>query len=359
MKSRFMKIISLLTFAFLLSANLSFQVAARPRVVTGPVQLPGNKIQQFAQPLPIPEAAGGTIQTIIDHGSEIYMRMVELRANILPPSFKPANGLPYAGTAVFSYRVSEDEILPLTNVDTYVNPLIIASRGTPTTIRYINNLTTKIINWRAWTDVSLHSAFHQATDTEMPTSGDTTHYEGPVLAVPHLHGGEVPALVDGGPEAWFASNVPGPDTSIQYQQRGPAYYSKDGAEENEAIYTYPNTQEAAPLWFHDHLLGGTRLNATFSGLAGGYALTDPDLELPDGLLPVGLDINGNGIFNPANEVTIPLVIQDRMFDTNGELFFPTKGVNPEHPYWVPEFVGDTIVVNGKAWPYLNVDQQRY
>jgi spore coat protein A len=26
---------------------------------------------------------------------------------------------------------------------------------------------------------------------------------------------------------------------------------------------------------------------------------------------------------------------------------------------VPEFVGDTIVVNGKVWPYLNVDQKRY
>ncbi|MGB4588393.1 MAG: multicopper oxidase domain-containing protein [Clostridiaceae bacterium] len=359
MKSRLIKIVSFLTFTFLLSANLSYLAIATPRAVTGPVQFPGNKIQQFAQPLPLPDAAGGTIQTIIDDGSTIPMRMVEVRADILPPSFKPANGLPYAGTAVFSYRVSENEVEPLTKVNTYVNPLIIASRGTPTSIRYINNLTTNIINWRAWTDASLHSAFHQAADTEMPISGDTKHYEGPVLAVPHLHGGEVPALVDGGPEAWFASDVPGPDTSTPYLKQGPAYYSKDGAAENEAIYTYPNTQEAAPLWFHDHLLGGTRLNATFSGLAGGYALTDPDLVLPDGLLPVGLDVNGNGTMDNANEVTIPLVIQDRMFDTNGELFFPTKGINSEHTYWVPEFVGDTIVVNGKAWPYLNVDQQRY
>lgn len=359
MKNRFLKIFSLLIFAFLLSTNLFFHVAAAPRTLVGPVQLPGNKIQQFAQPLPT--VSGGNIQLIVDDGSEIQMRMVELRSKILPPSFKPANGFPYSGTAVFSYRVTENDetIEPLTLVDTYVNPLIIASRGTPTTIRYINNLTTNVINWRAWTDASLHSAFHQAAKIEMPTLGNTTHYEGPVLAVPHLHGGEVPALVDGGPEAWFASNVDGPDTSIQYQQRGPAYYSKAGAEENEAIYTYPNTQEAAPLWFHDHLLGGTRLNATFSGLAGGYALTDPELALPPGLLPVGLDTNLNGEMDSPNEVTIPLVIQDRMFDTNGELFFPVNGINPEHPYWVPEFVGDTIVVNGKAWPYLNVDQQRY
>ena len=54
-----------------------------------------------------------------------------------------------------------------------------------------------------------------------------------------------------------------------------------------------------------------------------------------------------------------------MFDTNGQLFFPATAraacseLNPEHPYWVPEFVGDTIVVNGKAWPNLNVQAKRY
>ena len=48
-----------------------------------------------------------------------------------------------------------------------------------------------------------------------------------------------------------------------------------------------------------------------------------------------------------------------MFDTNGQLFFPNVGINPEHPFWVPEFVGDTIVVNGKAWPFMNVEPRRY
>lgn len=51
-----------------------------------------------------------------------------------------------------------------------------------------------------------------------------------------------------------------------------------------------------------------------------------------------------------------------MFDTNGQLFF-FAGLpyilNPEHPFWVPEFVGDAIVVNGKTWPYLNVEPKRY
>jgi spore coat protein A len=48
-----------------------------------------------------------------------------------------------------------------------------------------------------------------------------------------------------------------------------------------------------------------------------------------------------------------------MFDTNGQLFFPNVGINPEHPYWIPEFVGDTIVVNGKVWPFLEVAPKRY
>lgn len=361
MKKTKLKLLVSLGLALVLLATMAgtHVLAAKPVPPVGPVQFPGNKIQQFAQPLPTLDAAGGSIQTILDNGTEVPMRMVELRAKMLPPSFVPANGLPYAGTAVFGYRASAAPVAPLTAVDTYINPVIVASRGTPTTIRYINNLTTNVINWRAWTDASLHSAFHQAADQGMPMMGDTNHYQGPVLAVPHLHGGEVPAVVDGGPEAWFASDVAGPDTVTPYKTQGPAYYSKAGAASNEAIYTYANDQEAAPLWFHDHLLGGTRLNATFAGLAGGYALTDPGLALPAGLLPVGLDTNGNGAMDAANEVVTPLVIQDRMFDTNGELFFPNVGINPEHPYWVPEFVGDTIVVNGKAWPYHNVDQQRY
>ncbi len=55
-----------------------------------------------------------------------------------------------------------------------------------------------------------------------------------------------------------------------------------------------------------------------------------------------------------------------MFDTNGAALLPVGfaggvlwALNPEHPYWVPEFLGDVICVNGKAWPYLNVEPKRY
>jgi spore coat protein A len=327
------------------------------------IPFPGNKIPQFVDPLPllnlITSTTTGTttgIETLIDNGSEITLNMLELKANMLPSTFVPANGQPYTGTWVFGYRVGPTAA-PTTAVDSYIGPVIVATRNQPTQVRYVNNLTANNIHWRDWIDQSLHSAFHQAAGQPMPTSGDTSQYLGPVLAVPHLHGGEDPAITDGGPEAWFASNVSGPDTTTYNVSHGPAYYAGTDvvgagahpAAANESIYRYPNTQEAAPLWFHDHLLGGTRINATFAGLAGGYDLIDPALSLPTGLDPVGL----------GGRLLVPLVIQDRMFDTNGQLFFPNAGINPEHPYWVPEFVGDTIAVNGKVWPYLNVDRQRY
>src|SRR5262249_51572859 len=120
---------------------------------------------------------------------------------------------------------------------------------------------------------------------------------------------------------------------------------------NSAVYRYPNSQQAAPTWFHDHTLGATRLNV-YAGLAGAYYQIDPAQTLPAGFPGVG-------------EV-VPIILQDRMFDTNGQLYFPAdpsggivNSPNPEHPYWVPEFVGDTIVVNGKAWPFFAGEPRRY
>ncbi len=349
-RSKFLVLV-LAIMATALIAGSAFAVQGTP--------LPGNKIAQFVDPLPLLSVApGGTMQTVLPTtlfgGTDnITLRMIEAQTNMMPTGFVPATGT-YTGTWVFRYVADPGPgVIGGGSPDTYVGPVIVAARTHPTEVKYVNNLTANNIFWREWTDVSLHSAFHQAYGMTMPTLFDANHYMGSVLAVPHLHGGEDPAVIDGGPEAWFASNVPGPDPISVIH--GPAYYSKAGALPNEAIYRYPNSQIAAPLWFHDHLLGGTRLNATFAGLAGGYALIDPALTLPTGLHPAGLqNADGSNL-----RFSVPLVVQDRMFDTNGQLYFPNIGINLEHPYWVPEFVGDAIVVNGKVWPYLNVDRQRY
>ena len=44
---------------------------------------------------------------------------------------------------------------------------------------------------------------------------------------------------------------------------------------------------------------------------------------------------------------------------NNELAFPNVGVTAAHPYWSPEFFGDTIMVNGHTWPFVNVDRGQY
>ncbi|HUV41080.1 MAG TPA: multicopper oxidase domain-containing protein [Sedimentisphaerales bacterium] len=81
---------------------------------------------------------------------------------------------------------------------------------------------------------------------------------------------------------------------------------------------------------------------------------------------------------------IPIAIQDRIFTRNGQLFFPDNraffeglfpsqlqipfypDINPLNmlmsdvsPLWNPEFFGNTMVVNGRTWPYLNVEPRRY
>lgn len=88
----------------------------------------------------------------------------------------------------------------------------------------------------------------------------------------------------------------------------------------------------------------TRLNVQ-AGLAGFFIIDDPQSYLSQ-----RFDRN-HDIF---------LGIADRMFTTDGNLFYNSTG-NPgtEFPNWIPEFYGDVMVVNGKAYPNLNVEQNRY
>lgn len=317
--------------------------------------LAGSAIPQWIDPLPLLSVAGGPMQTVVDNGTEIELHMREFLSNVMPSTFIPPAGT-YNGTYVWGYIVGPNA--PTTSLGTYIGPVIVATRNQPTQIRFVNDLghtvSSNLLAWLNATDQTLHWADPLGGEMNMcahstmpgmppsPTCG--AHYAGPFPAVPHLHGGEVPPVLDGGPDAWYTSDG---------VYKGHGYYTKAGAAANEAIYRYPNMQEAAPIWFHDHVLGVTRLNV-YAGLAGAYPIIDPNLQLPTGLHPVGLQQGATG---PVDFV-VPMVIQDRMFDTMGQFFFPNVGLNPEHPYWIPEFVGDTIVVNGKAWPFFSVAPKR-
>lgn len=162
----------------------------------------------------------------------------------------------------------------------------------------------------------------------------TVHGSGPdqpeVRTVVHVHGASVRPEYDGHPDAWFTR---------EFQETGPFFSSK--------IYSYPNRQHAATLWYHDHALGITRLNV-YVGLGGFYIIRHPQEQQ----------------FNlPQGRYEIPLMIQDRSFHSDGSLFYP---VQPEeastklpYPSVVPEFFGDAILVNGKVWPNLEVEPRKY
>jgi spore coat protein A len=137
-----------------------------------------------------------------------------------------------------------------------------------------------------------------------------------VRIVSHLHGARVPADSDGYPEDWF---VPG----------------------KSRLYQYPNQQDAMMLWYHDHAMGINRLNV-YAGLFGATFLRDSfedKLNLPSG----------------AYE--IPLMIFDRMITPEGQLYYPVAA-KPDEP-WIPELFGDAILVNGKLFPYLEVESHKY
>uniref|UniRef100_C6E9L4 Multicopper oxidase type 2 n=1 Tax=Geobacter sp. (strain M21) TaxID=443144 RepID=C6E9L4_GEOSM len=322
------------------------------------VQLPGSAIPQFVDPLPdldlVPAGAG-----------QIELRMKEFKSMILP-----ANAVPgYTGTWVWGYlqpgQVANQ--LPDGSIPgrhSYIGPVIAATRGVPTEMKFVNELptvnATNVLAYKYGTDQTMHWAdplnmgMNMCSHMSMPSAfGSECSFnygefaagqfgDVQIPAAVHLHGGEVPPQLDGGPESWFTNDGP------MGVLKGGSYYSRDGAAAtNYAIYRYPNTQEAAPIWFHDHTLGATRLNV-YAGLAGAYLLSDPAKD-------------------PANlPELVPLVLQDRMFDTTGQLFFTAGNaggllwaLNPEHPYWNPEFLGDVMVVNGKSWPYKNVEAKRY
>lgn len=135
-------------------------------------------------------------------------------------------------------------------------------------------------------------------------------------AVVHLHGGKTPPQSDGYPEDWF---TPG-------QSR---------------TYHYPNRQDAALLWYHDHSMGINRLNI-YAGLLGLHVIRDAAeqaLHLPEG------------------RFEIPLTLFDRDLRADGQLSYPVSA-DPERP-WVPEAFGELHLVNGKIFPYLDVAPRKY
>ena len=184
--------------------------------------------------------------------------------------------------------------------------VVAAEKGTPLTINYTNSLPER---YPAWIPV----------DTRLRPDNSNA-----VRVLTHLHGGFVAGSDDGNPAATPGEYATGATQTAHYL----------------------NNQPATLLWFHDHGFGTTRLNV-FAGLAAGYILRDE--------FDTGRADNANRL--PYGAYEIPLVIQDRQFNTNGTMLYPVSAI--PGVTWIGEYFGDTMLVNGKIWPFLNVEPRMY
>ncbi|MCA9906069.1 MAG: multicopper oxidase domain-containing protein, partial [Anaerolineae bacterium] len=258
-------------------------------------------LTKYIDPLPVPGPILPPGTTSFEIGA--YAKTQQLHSQLPAPTPIWGYGTS-AGTASFPAATIE------------------VTRNTPIDVHWTNNLTG---SHPLQVDPTMHWAnpAHQG----YPVIGDPFDLITIPLS-PHVHGGEQEAASDGHPDAWF---TPG------FALKGPGWQHE--------TFHYHNEQPPTTLWYHDHALGITRLNV-YMGLAGFYIVRDPATETALGL--------------PSGEFEIPLVIQDRLFDINGQLVYPVGGDNPTiHPFWVPEFFGDTMLVNGAVWPVLDVKPGKY
>ncbi len=95
------------------------------------------------------------------------------------------------------------------------------------------------------------------------------------------------------------------------------------------------------LWYHDHAMGTSRLNL-YAGMMGVFLLRDAHEE--------SLNL-------PSGAYELPLILYDRIFDREGQLFYPVSP-NPEHP-WTEEVAGDRHGGERTGAAFHEVEPRRY
>lgn len=270
-------------------------------------------------------------------GSVHYSIGIEQFTDILHPAIGP--------TALWGYTL-------LNQPKRHLGGVIVANRSVPVQITFKNALPGNHI---LPVDVSIPGANLAQNRTAT-----------------HLHGGLVPWTSDGGPFAWW--NAQG--------QTGPSFLNP-GPTSDTATYYYPNQQSARLVWYHDHAVGITRLNA-YAGIASAYVITDTAEEALTG-------VPGNSKAIPYRQ--LPIIVQDKVFipsgfndptwtgsvSSQGSLWYahtydpklyalragrsrgnksPNNPPLPD-PSVVPEFFGDTMLANGTVYPTTVVQPARY
>ncbi|HTH53515.1 MAG TPA: multicopper oxidase domain-containing protein [Edaphobacter sp.] len=269
--------------AGVLATGLSLEKTMKASGIATPVKdLDPNTLKPFVDPLPLPE--------------------VMKSSGMRPNPENPAKKIPF-------YRVTIDEIhqkvhrdLPPTRMWGFhgvsPGPIFETRSGQGLIVEWVNQLPLKHF-------LPIDHTLHGAGEDEPE-----------VRAVVHLHGGRTPAASDGYPEDWV---VPG----------------------KSLVYHYPNQQDAALLFYHDHTMGINRLNI-YAGMEGLFLIRDETEDV--------LNL-------PKGKYEIPLMLYDRFLKADGQLEYPVSG-DPKSP-WVPEVYSNVMLANGKLAPYLDVEPRKY
>ncbi|MEO3811836.1 multicopper oxidase domain-containing protein [Sphaerisporangium sp. B11E5] len=249
----------------------------------------------------------------------------------IPPVVKPQWRGPHWEMTI-RLRVAERRLhaeMPPTRLWTYEGgfpgPTIEVQRGQRVRVTWANQLAAPI-----------PVAAAQVSDEGLPPDKPPANYPGkdgvdplpevaalPAWAAVHLHG----ARTGGGNDGWAENAVLPGDAQLS---------------------EYPNDQPASTLWYHDHAMHLTRFTV-FAGLVGMYLVRDKE-EATLGL--------------PKGPYEIPLVLCDRNFDLDangkpdGRLLHKVilERTEPPSPGF---FLGPYNLVNGKVWPYLEVEPRWY
>jgi FtsP/CotA-like multicopper oxidase with cupredoxin domain len=369
--------LTILTYMLVLSA-FALPVFSKPAILD-PLTIP-KWVNQLDGPPPVyvPTNVTNIYGEVIRQ--DYVVSVAESYQQILPTVDANGNPTGFGPTKIWGYGGEAKDAITgrdLGMMRTVPGPMFEAIRGIPIQVKWINDLVDAggnplqhmfpvdpTIHWANPNNIDMDTAKAQTVQGlappfppgyngapyTLPGTSTVTNPEGwnaqsPVPIVTHLHGGEEQSEYDGTPDQWFTPNG----------IHGQSYRTAIPTDPNAAVYYYPNVQPPTALWYHDHALGMTRINV-LSGLAGYYILRDP----ADSLAPL----------LPSGQYEMPLIFQDRTFLTDGSLYYPADGYYPSYgpppfnytqvnPYGVGGFLGNTIMVNGKVWPNMNVHQGQY
>ncbi|WP_192879326.1 multicopper oxidase family protein [Microbulbifer sp. A4B17] len=297
-------------------SEASWEVTSQPTKLVDP-----NKVCKFKNDLPIPSTID--VRDVVPPYNRVNLTIEKTRAD-LGLKYCDGSNRVFPKAKVYGFRLEgENEVHS-------PGPTFLVKEDHPISVAFDNKLQGPHL---FPVDTSIHVPYVVRKDPNAR----------PVVI--HLHGGHTEPRSDGHPEAWYTKN-----------------FASTGEKFNldNYRYNYSNTQDATTLWYHDHTVGLTRLN-NYAGTAGFYLITDDNEQelIDEGRLP-------------KSKRTIPIMVQDKLFSANGQLYYPGVHGEPLSPFanveirpeWpdptiLDEFFGNVILVNGKVWPRHKVSPSVY